>query len=187
MLKKENWRPVTLPEDSSFDGMYEVSNHGRLRSVDRLVTRISRGTEITSLRKGKLFKIGKGRTNLVRLRSTNGTVLGTGVHRLVALAFVKGYAVGLVVRHQDDNTKNNYYKNLVWGTQADNVDDRQKRNRQAKGSMQGSSVLTEAKVKRIKKLMPKSSNLELSAAFGIDPSVISRIRTGDAWRHVTGE
>jgi hypothetical protein len=36
------------------------------------------------------------------------------VHRLVAMAFVPGYKVGLIVNHKDENTSNNRADNLEW-------------------------------------------------------------------------
>lgn len=43
------------------------------------------------------------------------------VHRAVAICFCKGYASGLVVDHKDGNKENNFYKNLVWCTQKENL------------------------------------------------------------------
>ena len=43
------------------------------------------------------------------------------IHYLVAINFCKGYKVGLVIDHKDANGFNNYYKNLQWITQRENV------------------------------------------------------------------
>lgn len=45
------------------------------------------------------------------------------VHRLVAMHFIPNPNNYPVVRHLDDDPKNNYYTNLAWGTQADNMQD----------------------------------------------------------------
>ena len=45
------------------------------------------------------------------------------IHRLVATYFVPNPNHYPIVRHLDDNPKNNHYTNLAWGTQADNVQD----------------------------------------------------------------
>lgn len=51
----------------------------------------------------------------------------TSMHRLVALHFCSGFQIGFVVNHIDGNNKNNYYKNLEWVTQKDNILDTIKR------------------------------------------------------------
>ena len=45
------------------------------------------------------------------------------VHRLVAEAFVPNPNNLPIVRHLDDNPKNNHVDNLAWGTQTDNMRD----------------------------------------------------------------
>ena len=43
------------------------------------------------------------------------------IHYLVAINFCQGYQKGLVVDHKDTNRFNNYYKNLQWITQKENI------------------------------------------------------------------
>lgn len=43
------------------------------------------------------------------------------VHRYVCKYFCPGYKEGLVVNHIDGNTLNNYYKNLEWVSQKENI------------------------------------------------------------------
>lgn len=45
------------------------------------------------------------------------------VHRLVAQEFIPNPEGYPIVRHLDDDPKNNYYRNLAWGTQKDNRED----------------------------------------------------------------
>lgn len=51
----------------------------------------------------------------------NNKVIRKGVHQLVAQAFVPGWFDGAVVNHKDANKLNNYYTNLEWITQKENV------------------------------------------------------------------
>jgi len=46
------------------------------------------------------------------------------VHRLVAIHFLENKNNLPQVNHKDDNRKNNHYKNLYWGTQLENMKDR---------------------------------------------------------------
>lgn len=43
------------------------------------------------------------------------------IHRAVAMCFCAGYEEGLTVEHKDGNKENNYYKNLMWCTQKENL------------------------------------------------------------------
>lgn len=45
------------------------------------------------------------------------------IHKLVATAFIPNPDNYSVVRHKDDNRRNNVAENLMWGTQADNIQD----------------------------------------------------------------
>jgi hypothetical protein len=109
----ERWLPV--------DGHpgYEVSDLGRVRSIDRQITQTNRwGTEMTYFRKGALRK---------PQRSSNGylfVALAYGhmalIHRLVAAAFVDGNT-SLTVNHDDGDVTNNRWTNLQWMTCGANI------------------------------------------------------------------
>lgn len=53
----------------------------------------------------------------------NGRRYSTYIHQLVARAFVPNPRRLPVVRHLDDDPFNNYFENLAWGTQGDNIQD----------------------------------------------------------------
>lgn len=53
----------------------------------------------------------------------NGRKRTISIHRTVAEHFVNNPRNDSVVRHLDDDPENNCYRNLAWGTQADNVHD----------------------------------------------------------------
>lgn len=53
--------------------------------------------------------------------SDEGVLKRVAIHRAVAMSFCKGYDEELVVDHIDGNKENNYYKNLRWVTQKDNI------------------------------------------------------------------
>jgi hypothetical protein len=101
---EEIWKPIAGYEDT-----YEVSNHGRVRSIDRI-------DAIGHHRKSVVLKQKPNRENGYLHVSLfgNGVTKRLNVHRLVALAFVEGYAEGLVVNHKDENKQNNRADNLEW-------------------------------------------------------------------------
>jgi hypothetical protein len=116
--KTEEWRAV-----AGYEGLYEVSNLGRVRSLDIIVTRPHpKDNHLCD------YKI-KGRM-LMQLPSTNGYLfvhlykdkraVQQTVHRLVSEAFVPGYFDGAHVNHKDENKHNNRADNLEWVTRREN-------------------------------------------------------------------
>lgn len=112
----EEWRPVP-----GWEGLYEVSGIGGVRSVDRTIhykdgrRRFYPGAPL----KGGTHKFGYPMVNLSR----NKEVKGFAVHQLVALAFIGPCPEGQEVRHLDDDPTNNSFLNLAYGTHAENMAD----------------------------------------------------------------
>ena len=117
-MMEEIWKDI-----EGFEGLYQVSNLGRVRSLDRVVIRPHPKDKHLCE-----YKI-KGRI-LVQLPSTNGyhsvnlhkeqMQIHVTVHRLVARAFVPGYFDGAHVNHKDENKHNNQADNLEWVTIREN-------------------------------------------------------------------
>ena len=108
----EEWRAVL-----GYEGLYEVSNFGRVRSSPHEVpTKI--GTRISPGRVMKLqpFKLGYMG---VCLSKDNKQALKT-VHRLVAEAFIENPDNLPQVNHKDENKANNSVDNLEWVTATEN-------------------------------------------------------------------
>lgn len=116
----ETWRPVP-----GYEGIYEVSDQGNVRSLDRVDSRGWR-------RKGRAFRaqmnVSTGRLQVRLHRDGRGKTLN--LHRLVALAFVPGEAPGLLALHGDGNALNNTPGNLYWGTYSQNAIDRETHRRE---------------------------------------------------------
>lgn len=112
----EEWRDI-----AGYEGSYQVSNLGNVRSVDRIIifrNGRSRFYNGAPLRISK-FKTGKLYVNLW----ANGIGNKRQVHRLVAEAYLPNPDGYPVVRHLDDNSEHNNVENLAWGTHSENVAD----------------------------------------------------------------
>lgn len=111
----EEWRPVLGAEDS-----YEVSDLGRVRSVDRYVRCGWRGA-------GRRLVLGRilrpGRMVSGHLSVAIGKNNSRTVHSLVMQAFVGPPPEGLEVRHLDGVPSNNVRSNLKYGTRSENIED----------------------------------------------------------------
>ena len=112
-MMEEIWKDV-----KGFEGKYQVSNMGRVRSLDRRI-----GGKFSHIKKGNFLKprIDKDGYCYVALSNGFGRRKFIGVHRLVAIHFVKGYKIGLIVNHKDEDITNNIYLNLEWCTQKYNL------------------------------------------------------------------
>ena len=114
----EVWRPVR-----NFEGLYEVSNLARVRSVDRIV----RGANAVSdsyatRRKGRILKPAMATNGyLFVVLCKDGKHTQTTVHRLVAEAFVPNPDNLPEINHKDENKTNNLPSNLEWCDRKYNV------------------------------------------------------------------
>lgn len=112
----EEWRPVP-----NYEGIYEVSNHGRVKSLERIV-KIRTGGE----RKygGIILKpqIGSHGYRSVCLFKDKKPRQHT-IHALVLSSFQRSKKDGEVCRHLDGNQLNNHTENIVWGSYRENGKD----------------------------------------------------------------
>lgn len=117
----EEWRDIPGWEDH-----YQVSNHGRARSLPRNAFR----TDGKPCRiKGRTLAQNEGKWGHLRVTLHRG---GRGpsrisktawVHQLVCEAFNGPKPTGMWSLHADGNPKNNHAENLYWGTPKDNAQD----------------------------------------------------------------
>jgi hypothetical protein len=113
-LPGEQWKPI-----KNFEGLYEVSNMGRFRSVYKYKNTIVRSGSpaVISVRPKLLYlnKIKSGYYHVVLYKESKRYEYSA--HRLVALHFCEGYKRGYVVNHKDEDKSNNRAGNLEWCTQ----------------------------------------------------------------------
>lgn len=110
----EIWKDI-----EGYDGKYQVSNLGRVRSVDHITTDVYNGKERKRPFRGKILKQYVLPSGYVSIHFVCYKPLL--VHRAVAKAFVPGYFDGAQVNHKDENKQNNRYDNLEWVTPKENA------------------------------------------------------------------
>jgi len=101
----------------------------------------------------------------------------------------KGVSPGdLFVCHNCDNRHCINPEHLFLGTHTDNMLDRDRKNRQPKGSAVGNSKLTESQVMEIRDLLAKGNltGKQIGDIYNVHQCTISYINTGKTWTHIDG-
>lgn len=114
-MPAEVWRPV-----AGYEGVYEVSSLGRVRSLDRVcVGRDGR----SELHRGKVLCTNPGRRGYVTvsLRKGGPKTKKAPVHSIVAAAFLGERPSGHDVMHLNGIRTDNRVENLKYGSREENL------------------------------------------------------------------
>jgi hypothetical protein len=169
-MENEIWLPV-----DGWEGIYVVSNFGRIKSLSRRVGPkrlkeriLDGGIDSDGYRIVALCKDGRQYTQKV--------------HRLVCIAFKRKPDPSFnVVCHLDDDRLNNAAENLSWGTVAENNRQCMERNRNCKGTRNGSVTITPFQAFMVQISDTKCTKV-LAKALGLAQSTVYGIRNGVTWR-----
>jgi len=116
----EEWRPI-----AGYEGLYEVSNLGQVRSLDVVKVLISRnGNPYKKHFYGRVLKPGFNKATgyyNVSLYNQSGKGFPIVLHRVVAKAFLSNPNNLPEVNHKDENKANNRADNLEWCTRVYNI------------------------------------------------------------------
>ena len=174
-MQSETWKPVV-----DWEGCYEVSSHGLVRSVDRVVLR----NGIHRIRRRSRLLSQKSKNGYLEVnlwQSGKGTSIE--VHRLVLNAFAGPCPSGYQCRHLNGKRSDNRVDNLRWGTVAENMADREAHGKNHRGERHASAKLTDAQVRQVR--AHTGSLTALARQFGVSKGALSLIRLGKRWGHVT--
>ncbi len=110
---EERWLPV-----DGYEGIYEVSDLGRVRSIDRVTTaRDGRSMRWT----GRVLSLGYKPAGYPCVKlSRNNVHTSFDVHFLVTLAFLGRRPLGHEVRHLNGDARDARLENLTYGTHSEN-------------------------------------------------------------------
>jgi hypothetical protein len=109
----EQWRPI-----AGYEGFYEVSDQGRVRSVDRVVIR---STGVAQKNRGRVLRpyLNELRGGYLGVHLCRNSITRTfAVHLLVAAAFVPNPENLPEVDHRDRVRVNNAALNLRWASRS---------------------------------------------------------------------
>jgi hypothetical protein len=173
--KNERWRPVI-----GWEGLYEVSQFGRVRSISRWVTSFG-GKKLVE---GRILARNVASTGYPQVMlCDSGRSRFVSVHRLVAESFVLGD--GPVVRHLDGNRENNHADNLAWGSYADNERDKDLHGRRPRGENHHYSKMTNGDIREIRSMHKRGvSQVQIAKHIGISRGSVYNVISGKNWSHV---
>ena len=113
-MRTELWKSV-----KNYEGIYEVSNLGNVRSVERTIT-LPNGFDRTYKTK-RLKPVINNRGYAQVFLYKKGVYKHELIHRLVYQAFKGELEDGLVIDHKNENQSNNKLENLQQITQGENI------------------------------------------------------------------
>lgn len=193
-VRIERWLPVV-----GFEGLYEVSNKGRVKSLPCEVKYIDgrnrhyKHSRILRFKLiGKVDPHGKAewRHHGVCLTSKGRGGFGVKTYRLVAHlvleAFVGPCPVGNQGCHNDGNSLNDCLSNLRWDTPKNNAADKFKHGtgyNVGKGKTHGHAKLDPERVIEIRKryLTGNETHRSLAIKYSVHKSTITNILSGVTW------
>lgn len=172
----EIWKDI-----SDYEGVYQVSNMGRIKSLRRL-------DSIGKSRKERLLISIPNAEGYIRTElNKNGKRHTFSTHRLVAKAFLANPANKPQINHIDGNKSNNKVHNLEWCTGSENVSHALKLGLliPLSGEQVGTHKLSKKEAKEVENLKDKGfSQKAIGKMFNISGSNVSRIHSNKCWVNV---
>ena len=173
----EVWKDI-----NSYEGKYQVSNYGRIKSFPKFIKRKT-GSYFT---KEKVLKctIDNYGYPCVNLYS-NGTIYHIRVHILVAKAFIENPNGYSDINHIDGNKQNNSVDNLEWCTRSQNTSHAFKTGlRNYNGCKNPHSKLTQSDVETIRRIYVRGKHCEnnsygLAKRYNVSPKTIQNVVNGN--------
>lgn len=173
----EVWKPVP-----GYEGRYEVSDQGRVRSLDREVRLYNGGRYV---RKGALMHPTKDTFGHLQVRLCAGKGVGRmhQVHCLVASAFLGPAPEGMQTRHLNGVANDNRLENLAYGTGSENQIDCYRY-----GKKSGGGRFSVEDVLAIReRIKAGERQKDIAKDYGVNQSAISDIHRGRHFSYIPAE
>ena len=147
----EVWKKIV-----SYDHDYQISNYGRFRKGDRLVTPCENN--------------GYLRVCLIKNKRSKSTA----IHRLVLTAFIGACPDGMIGLHNNDVREDNRLENLRWGSYRDNLEDAKRNGRFRK--------LADDEIRRVRE--SSLSDKDAAQKFNMSEMAVFNVRLRVTYRNV---
>ena len=170
----EQWRPIP-----GYGDLYEVSDCGRVRSLDRLTETRSGPRKY----RGRCLRPGVDRKGYLAVSLCRvGVVKMCAIAGLVLSAFKGPRPKGTECCHNDGNKANNHLANLRYDTRKANHADKIVHGTHSRGSRSPTAKITEEQAKAV--LRDTRVQRIVAQELGVSQSLVSRIKLKKAWAHL---
>lgn len=184
------YAPEVYVDIRGYEGYYQVSNYGNVRSLDRVIVE---KTGKTQTLKGRVLKqrINCSGYSEVGLRR-NGNRATLAIHKLVAQAFISNPNNKPTVNHLNGIKTDNNISNLEWATYSENLSHAYKAGLRTPvlikdvGQKNYKRKLKPEQVVEIKRLLAAGNltHREIATQFSVATSTITEINIGRRWKYV---
>jgi len=179
---EEKWRDVP-----GYEGLYQVSNYGRVRSLDRYVWNRCRARGKRDFLKGSILRPQKHVAGYLFVALyKDGKKRQIRINRLVLTVFDRPPKEGEESNHMNGNKTNNYIDNLEWMTKLQN----QRHAIEVLGKHNGGGKYTRDKlnedgIRGIKDLLKEGvSQGQIAKRFNVCYWTIHNIKMGKSWKDI---
>jgi len=178
---KEIWKDI-----KGYEGQYQISNLGRVKSLARIQKIGLRNIKIKPL-KEIILKQSKSTSGYYQVCLCKNSVKKThAIHKLVAKHFILNENNKKQVNHIDGNKTNNFYKNLEWCSYHENLRHAIKNGLRAVNEKNGRAKLKNIEVLQIRQLYKtgKYTHAQLGEMYGIASSTTQQVISRRYWKTI---
>lgn len=180
----EIWKPVP-----GWEGLYEASSLGFIRSFDRVVLSISKnGVRRTWTSRGRILRPSITRKGYLGLALSRPGERATTreVHRLVCLAFHGPPPTDIHhAAHRNGKRTDNRAENLRWATPKDNQADQYAHGTRRLGESHPLAKLTNKQVREIRARATRGEmQADIARCLGVSQGQVSSIVLRQTWKHI---
>ena len=170
---------LTVDATVSCGCLQKESTRGYMNDKDRFMSKVKKTESCWEWQGSTLSKYGQ-----FSVTNAEGSHKNVRAHRYSYELFV-GKVGDNIVCHDCDNPSCVNPDHLFLGSQKDNIEDKMKKNRQAKGSSIGTSILTEGDIPNVRKQLFAGKSLQYIAdRYEVTKQCIWNVKHGKTWRHI---
>lgn len=175
----EEWRDIP-----DYEGMYQVSDLGRVKSLQRKTERIHSKSRIKLIKEiiRKQSKEKDGYLQVCLKKDLKAKTFKT--HRLVATLFIDNPKNKPQVNHKNSIKTVNHVFNLEWNTSKENINHALDFGLMPRGEKSYNTTLTEKQVLEIRKIGKSFLQREIGKMYGVSEETIGLILRRKTWRHI---
>lgn len=172
----EKWKDIP-----GFDGRYQVSDYGRVRSIYLINAMVSRRRQEPKILVAPLTAFNRHRVVL----RINGASKAYAVARLVLMVFVGPCPIHHEAAHLDGDSTNDRLDNLKWATKKENSFHKTLHGTSTGGERAWNRKLSDDKVRQIHEWASQGlSTPKIAKRLGVHSATVGHVLSGRTWRHV---